>query len=174
MNRRGVLAVTAFLGIIACCPLQLGALPLDAECTFGADGAAIALFVSPVGGRLSVGARAGLGFEWTDFRMDDPSAALAVRCTLLASRRWAWWMGAEAGAALIDTGYDRFALPFIGASTGGRFSFTKRLSALAEVGGRYGKRDLESEASLAFLDARYEETLFIDPLVLRLGIALNF
>lgn len=173
MNRRGFLAALA-LGVLVCAPLRLGALPMDAECTFGADGGALALFVTPEGGRLSVGVRAALGFEWTDFRMNDPSAALAVRWRLLASRRWAWWIGGEAGAALVDTGYDRFALPFVGASTGGRFSFGKRLSALAELGGRYGKRDLESEASLDFLDVRYEETLFIDPLVLRLGLSLNF
>lgn len=173
MNRRGFLVVAA-LGILVYAPLRLGALPLDAECTFGADGAALAFFGSPAGGRLSVGVRAALGFEWTDFRMNDPAVALAIRWKLLASRRWAWWIGGEAGAALVDTGYDRFALPFVGASTGGRFCFTKRLSALAEVGGRYGKRDLESEASLDFLDVRYEETLFIDPLVLRLGLSLNF
>jgi hypothetical protein len=144
------------------------------ETSLGADGVAVALFIAPSDGRLSVGARAGLGFEWADFRMNDPAVALAARWSFLESRRWVWWVGAEAGAACIDTDYDRFVLPFAGAFTGGRFRFRESVAAFLEAGGRFGRRDLEREASLDFLDARYEETVFIDPLVLRLGLALSF
>jgi hypothetical protein len=133
------------------------------ELTAGSEGIDAAFFLTPGGGRLSAGVRAGLGYEWADFRWDDPTAALALRWRLLTSERWAWWVGAEAGAARIDTGYARFLVPFAGAVTGGSFGFTKRFGLFLEAGGRYGRPDLESEASLEFLEVRYEETYFIDP-----------
>jgi hypothetical protein len=175
MRTRSFTGAAVLLALLAFGPRAAGDEAVrSAETSFGADGAALALFMAPKGSRFSLGARLGLGFEWTDFRMNDPAAALAVRWKFLESRHWAWWLGAEAGAAYLDTGYDRFTLPFAALSTGAGFRFRKRFSSFIEVGGRYGARDREHETSLAFLDARYEETIFIDPLVLRLGLALSF
>lgn len=146
----------------------------SAESSLGLDGGAAALFLAPRGGRLSLGLRLGLGLELADFRWNDPSASLALRFRLVGAGRLEGWIGAVAGAIALDTGYDRFALPFIGAEAGCGFRLAGGLWLFAEAGGRYGRRDRRYESSLAFLDASYAETVFAMPAVLRLGLALRF
>ena len=130
--------------------------------------------MAPRDGRLSLGLRLGLGLEFADFRWNDPSASLALRYRLLGAGRFMGWIGAEAGAIALDSGYDRFALPFAGATAGCAFRLADGLSLFAEAGGRYGRRDRRYESLLAFLDASYAETVFAMPAVLRLGLSLRF
>ncbi len=141
------------------------------ELSAGTDGAAAAGFLVGAGGRLTVGLRAGLGYEAADFRWDDLAAALVLRRRILGYGRWTAWIGAEAGLARIDTGYDRFLCPFAAAVAGGSFRLVGRLAVFMEAGGRYGRRGLEDEAALPFLTVRYAETYAIDPLLVRLGFA---
>ncbi len=146
----------------------------SAESAIGLDGGAAALFMAPRDGRLSLGLRLGLGLELADFKWNDPSASLALRYRLLGAGRFEGWIGAEAGAIALDTGYDRFALPFAGATAGCAFRLAGGLSLFAEAGCRYGRRDRRYESSLAFLDASYAETVFALPAILRLGLSLSF
>lgn len=172
MTGKILIATVVLFAFCSLVSLSLGAESVEAS--FGADGAAVAYFFAPEDNRLFAGLRVGLGFEWTDFILNDPSLALAVRYALFSSKRWAWWVGVEVGAAYIDTSYARFAMPFAGASIGARFRIRQRFSFFLETGGRFGQRDLTRKASLDFLDARYKETIFIDPLVMRFGLTLNF
>lgn len=159
------------IGIGLCCAVFAAATAAAAvEAALGADGATAALFFGAEG-PWSAGFRVGWGFELADLRWDDASFSAALRRRLLRGDRAGAWAGAELGIAEIETGYDRYALPFAGASAGASLRIAGGLCLFAEAGARFGRADRYEEERIDFLTVRYRETVFIDPLILRLGVS---
>lgn len=169
--RRNAIRIGFFCALIAAAGAASAAgADCAAEAAIGADGATAALFFGAEG-PWSAGFRVGWGFELADLRWDDKTFSGALRYRFLRGERAGAWAGAELGIAEIETGYDRYALPFAGASAGSSLRVAGGVLLFAEAGARFGRADRKAEERIDFLLVRYRETVFIDPLILRFGVS---